>query len=137
MGEPSARVLVIEDARNWREYLQVLLQSMGYHVQVADGLDQGMRALPEGPYDLAIVDARLYEGRPEDESGLDIIRTAWAQHAVARFIVLSGNCAAARVHTVLGDEIPYRMFDKSESDSERFRLAVRTLIAEVSGRGTE
>jgi DNA-binding NtrC family response regulator len=70
-GTPGPRtVLVVDDEKNIRRTLQLVLEGDGYHVLGAETAGQGLAVLasPETPVDLAILDVQL-----PDMSGLDAL----------------------------------------------------------------
>ena len=130
MNALIARVLVVENASNWRMYLQATLESLGCQVYTAETLEQGMEALNQGPYGLAIVDVRLAEGYPSDVSGLSIIKEAWTKRVIPHFIVLSGYPVETEVRSEL-NEVPYQILDKASVTKRHFQDTIRKLIGEV------
>jgi two-component system response regulator PilR (NtrC family) len=66
-----ASVLVVDDERSMREFLEILLQKQGYQVSTAADVAGAMARLGQAPVDLVLTDLRL--GR---ESGIDILRQA-------------------------------------------------------------
>ena len=55
-GRPPARILVIEDHRDTRELLEMLLRTEGYEVGLAADGEEGTTAYREQPADVVIVD---------------------------------------------------------------------------------
>jgi ActR/RegA family two-component response regulator len=130
MNQSRIQVLVVDDAPNWRNYLQAILAPMDCEVYTANTLEQGMDALSQRNYSLAIVDVRLAEGDSLDVSGLSIVKEAWAKRAITRFVVLSGYPVETQVRSEL-NEIPYRIFNKADVTSPHFDDAIRNLINEA------
>lgn len=63
-----ARILVVDDERSMRDYLEILLRKSGFEVVVAAGLAAGREALSQGDFDLVVSDLKL-----GSESGLDLL----------------------------------------------------------------
>jgi len=63
-----ANVLVVDDERSMREFLQILLERDGYIVAVADGVRQALKACEQASPDLVFVDLKLKDG-----SGMEVL----------------------------------------------------------------
>ena len=90
-GAPAPRtVLVVDDEKNIRRTLQLVLEGEGYRVLSAETAAQGLSALasPEAPVDLAILDVKL-----PDMSGLDALAKIRSDEATKDIpiIVISGH----------------------------------------------
>jgi len=64
-----AKVLVVDDERSMREFLEILLRKQGHDVLTAAHLPGALAAVSEGDLDLVVTDLRLGEG-----SGIDVLR---------------------------------------------------------------
>ena len=64
-----SRILIIEDDQFLRELYQELLETEGYHVDVAVDGEEGSKKALEGGYELLVVDIMLPK-----KDGLDILR---------------------------------------------------------------
>jgi two-component system response regulator PilR (NtrC family) len=64
-----ARILVVDDERSMREFLEILLRKEGYEVATAGDVDGALLALESDDYDLVISDIQM-PGR----SGLDLLK---------------------------------------------------------------
>jgi DNA-binding NtrC family response regulator len=90
-GAPAPRtVLVVDDEKNIRRTLQLVLEGEGYRVLVAESASQALSALanPDAPVDLAILDVNL-----PDMSGLDALAKIRSDEATKDLpiIVISGH----------------------------------------------
>src|ERR1700681_4378983 len=90
-GAPAPRtVLVVDDEKNIRRTLQLVLEGEGYRVLGAETAAQALRLLasPEAPVDLAILDVKL-----PDMSGLDALARIRGDEATRDLpiIVISGH----------------------------------------------
>jgi DNA-binding NtrC family response regulator len=91
LGLPAQRtVLVVDDEKNIRRTLQLVLEGEGYRVLGAENASQalGILASPETPVDLAILDVKL-----PDMSGLDALAKIRSDEATRDLpiIVISGH----------------------------------------------
>ncbi len=64
-----ASILVVDDERSMREFLEILLRKEGYDVEVASETSAALARAGQGDLDLVITDLRLGK-----ESGLDVLR---------------------------------------------------------------
>jgi len=90
-GVPGAKtVLVVDDEKNIRRALELVLAGEGYRVLLAETAGQALRLLasPESPVDLAIFDVKL-----PDMSGLDALERIRRDEATkdTPVIVISGH----------------------------------------------
>ncbi len=69
MPESHARILVVDDSAETVELVRRHLQSEGYRVFVAGGVEEAIRLLEEQPVDLVITDLKMPRA-----SGLDLVR---------------------------------------------------------------
>ena len=130
MKQSQVKILVVDDAPNWRDYMKAYLKSIGGQVYTAENLKDGLNALKKHAYHLAIVDVRLLEGDPEDVSGLSIVKHAWITHRVTRFIVISGFLVETKVRSELSG-IPYEIFDKADITNQQFKDSIKGIIEEA------
>jgi two-component system, NtrC family, nitrogen regulation response regulator NtrX len=92
-GTPTAKtVLVVDDEKNIRRALQLVLEGEGYKVLTAETAGQALAALasPEAPVDLAILDVKL-----PDMSGLEVLERIRKDEATkdTPVIVISGHAS--------------------------------------------
>ncbi|MEW6440074.1 MAG: sigma-54 dependent transcriptional regulator [bacterium] len=80
----SPRVLIIDDEKNIRNTLSVCLQGMGCQVQPAASGEAALRALEQGPFDLAFLDLKLGA-----ENGLDLIPRLLAESPDLSIVVIT------------------------------------------------
>ncbi len=90
-GEPAPRtVLVVDDEKNIRRTLQLVLEGEGYGFLGAETAEQGLAILasPDTPVDLAVLDVKL-----PDMSGLDALAKIRSDEATRDIpiIVISGH----------------------------------------------
>ena len=66
----SARLLVVDDERSMREFLEILLRKEGYDVTTAGDVEAALVALDSDDFDLVISDIQM-----PGKSGLDLLRS--------------------------------------------------------------
>jgi two-component system response regulator PilR (NtrC family) len=64
-----ASILIVDDERSMREFLEILLRKQGHEVALASDVQEALARAAQGDVDLVITDLRL--GR---ESGIDLLR---------------------------------------------------------------
>jgi two-component system response regulator PilR (NtrC family) len=79
-----ATILVVDDERSMREFLEILLGRLGHTVATADGLAAATARLAGGDVDLVITDLRL-----GNESGLDVLRAAKAAGPATEVVMVT------------------------------------------------
>jgi DNA-binding NtrC family response regulator len=126
LGLPAQRtVLVVDDEKNIRRTLQLVLEGEGYRVLGAENASQalGILASPETPVDLAILDVKL-----PDMSGLDALAKIRGDEATRDLpiIVISGH---ATVHdAVMAIKLGASDFFEKPLARERVLVSVRNVL---------
>jgi len=67
VSEP-ARILVVDDERSMREFLEIFFRREGYEVATAESVEQALLAVEADDYDLVITDIQM-----PDRSGLELL----------------------------------------------------------------
>jgi two-component system nitrogen regulation response regulator NtrX len=125
-GAPAPRtVLVVDDEKNIRRTLQLVLEGEGYRVLGAETAAQALSILasPEAPVDLAILDVKL-----PDMSGLDALAKIRGDEATrdVPIIVISGH---ATVHdAVQAIKLGASDFFEKPLARERVVVSVRNVL---------
>ena len=78
----GARILVVDDERSMREFLEIFLQREGYEVITAGDVASGRLALKSDEFDVLISDIQMPDG-----SGLDLLRVA-QEHSPETLVVM-------------------------------------------------
>jgi len=79
-----ARILVADDERSMREFLEIFLGKEGHEVVVADSAPSAIAVAAEQPPDLVITDLRLGRG-----SGLDVLEQVKRDHPDVEVVVIT------------------------------------------------
>src|SRR5262245_57768459 len=69
MAQPQVHILVVDDERNVRNNLGMLLEAEGHKVDAASNGDEALSRIKEGRYDIAFVDIQM----PKMD-GLELLR---------------------------------------------------------------
>ena len=84
-----AKILVVDDERSMREFLEILLRKRDHEVRTAATLPEALAAAAEGDLDLVISDLRLGE-----RSGLDLLREVKARAPATEVVIITAFATA-------------------------------------------
>ncbi|MCK5379207.1 MAG: sigma-54-dependent Fis family transcriptional regulator, partial [Acidobacteria bacterium] len=79
-------ILVIDDEPSIREMLTIFLEEMGYLVETADTVRNGIAAVDTNAFDLVMCDLRLPDG-----TGLEVLEHAQKNPAAPPFIIITAH----------------------------------------------
>ena len=80
-GEKTHSILVVDDERSMREFLDIMLSKEGYRVSLADNGEEACELLDKEEFDLLITDIRM-----KDVDGIGVLKKAksvWPETVVA------------------------------------------------------
>jgi two-component system response regulator PilR (NtrC family) len=80
----AGRILVVDDERSMREFLDILLRKEGYEVATAGDVDGALVALESDDYDLVISDIQM-----PGKSGLDLLKAIRAANGDALVVMIT------------------------------------------------
>ncbi len=81
-----ARVLLIDDNRQIRDWFRIILEEEGYEVDEAGDGNEGIRQYKEKPADIVITDILMPE-----KDGLETIMELWRDNPDVKIIAISGG----------------------------------------------
>ncbi len=81
-----AKILIVDDDKNYRSSLRRLLLDMDYDVIVAENGDEAIASLQENPADVVITDIFM-----PDKDGLELIMELKKKFHNAKIIAISGS----------------------------------------------
>ncbi len=126
-----AKILVVDDQRNLRTTLSIMLRTHGHEVDEAADGDQGILMASTAGYDLVITDLRMGA-----RDGIDVLRRIKDTHALTEVIVMTafGSIESAVEAMRLGaHDYILKPFDEGELLVKVQRaLEKRALIAQVA-----
>jgi two-component system response regulator PilR (NtrC family) len=70
-GQVNQNILIVDDDRSMREFLEILLTKEGYQVSLADSGERACEILEDQPFDLVITDIRM-----KDVDGIGVLKKA-------------------------------------------------------------
>jgi CheY-like chemotaxis protein len=82
---PASKILLVDDNRDGLTVRRLLLEELGYCVQVAEGGEEALKLLSSGTFDVVVTDYRM-----PDMNGTKLISRIRALNPDARVILLSG-----------------------------------------------
>jgi two-component system, NtrC family, response regulator PilR len=82
-------ILVVDDEKSMREFLEIMLQKDGYEVTCADSGEEALKAIRREKFDLLITDIRM---KPID--GLEVLRQCKAISPGTAVIIISAYASA-------------------------------------------
>ncbi len=119
----SATILVVDDEKNIRRTLRMVLEGEGFEVEEAESAERGLAILEQGAIDLVILDVRL-----ETMSGIEALEKIRARPEWSRLPVLmiSGHASVGEaVHAVRSGATDF--FEKP-LDRDRVLVSVRNAL---------
>ena len=90
----SARVLVVDDERSMREFLEIFLRSEGHSVRTADGVAAARAELSADDFDVVITDVQMPES-----TGLDLLRLVQSESPETVVIVMTADTTTSTMAT--------------------------------------
>jgi CheY-like chemotaxis protein len=90
MANPSAKLLVVDDLKDWQTTIRGVLQDSGYEVSVAGSTQDAVSLLSTCDYDLALLDLRLDETDEENVEGLTLAKTIRHRWPRVKIVIFTG-----------------------------------------------
>jgi len=88
-GKENHSVLVVDDERSMREFLEILLSKEGYRVSLAASGEEAFKVLKDNTFDLIVTDIRM-----QDTDGIDVLKKAKALNPESTVIMISAFATA-------------------------------------------
>lgn len=133
MNGDASKILIVDDASNWRVTLETLLKSYGYTVTVAANVLEASAALELGPYRAAILDVRLDDFDDDNREGLStVLLSAHRLYPRMSFIVISSYYNETEVRNFVPPEVRLFYFDKNNFPIDRLLHTLQELVKETS-----
>lgn len=114
MNSNPPRILIVEDASNWRTTLETLLKPLGFTVIVAANVLEAASALQQGPFAAAILDVRLDSFDDDNREGLTCVLVAAHElYPQMSFVVMSSYYNETEVRSLVPGGVKIFYFDKN------------------------
>jgi len=88
-GKDQKSILVVDDERSMREFLEILLTKEEYHVTLADNGEEACHILEKQKFDLLITDIKM-----KDVDGIDVLKRAKALSPETIVVMISAFATA-------------------------------------------
>ncbi|MBV6505484.1 MAG: hypothetical protein ILNGONEN_01046 [Syntrophorhabdaceae bacterium] len=120
MPATMPKILIVDDASNWRTTLETLLKSDGYGVTAAANVLEASEALRRSPYSVAILDVRLDAFDDDNHEGVSsVLALAHRKYPQMSFIVISSYYSESDVKSFAPREAKVFYFDKNKFSIEQ------------------
>ena len=88
-GREMSNILVVDDERSMREFLEILLSKEGYGVTLASSGEEAFKIIDSADFDLLITDIRM-----KDVDGIDVLKKAKGKNQDTKVIMISAFATA-------------------------------------------
>ena len=88
-GKEAYSILIVDDERSMREFLEILLVKEGYQVSLAASGEEALKILENSTFDLLITDIRM-----QDVDGIDVLKKAKTLNPESIVIMISAFATA-------------------------------------------
>jgi two-component system response regulator PilR (NtrC family) len=133
-GKENCSVLVVDDERSMREFLEILLTKEGYRVSLAASGEEAFKVLEDNTFDLIITDIRM-----QDTDGIDVLKKAKVLNPDSIVIMISAFATAETAVEAMKegayDYIPKPFKVRDFKKIVRDALESRKPAADVEGEG--
>ncbi len=119
----SATILVVDDEKNIRRTLRMVLEGAGFEVQEAEDAESGLALVEHGGIDLVILDVRL-----PAMSGIDALERIRARTETERLPVLMVSGHASVAEAVQAVQMGATDFFEKPLERERVLVSVRNAL---------
>jgi DNA-binding response OmpR family regulator len=129
--ETAGRILVVDDQKNWRDALTVLLSAEGYSVKSVAYFEEAEKEIVQGSFNLVILDVRLADADIFNVQGLQLLRLTKRQPDAPPVIILTGYPESIRegvLEEYGADALILKVPPGSRFDSREFKKQVQTLL---------
>jgi DNA-binding NarL/FixJ family response regulator len=125
----------VEDDAGWRSLLRELLEDAGFQVEPAASYGQGLIALRDHTFALAVLDISLASSLSprHNEDGLRLLRHT--QRARIPVVLVSGMATPERLDAILTEHAPAAFFEKQAFDRHSFQRTAAE-IARTAGQSS-
>ncbi|MFZ0451875.1 MAG: sigma-54 dependent transcriptional regulator [Desulfatiglandaceae bacterium] len=88
-GKETPHILIVDDEKSMREFLEIMLTQEGYLVTLADSGSAACRILDHEDFDLVITDIRM-----KDVDGIDVLRKSRSLNPGTKVVLISAFATA-------------------------------------------
>jgi len=126
------RALLVEDDSSWAEILTELLQDLHFTIYHASTYEEGLHALHNGPYDLALLDVSLVSANHENRAGIQILQQLRLYYPHLPAIILTGHATVDLAIQALTDLKVTDFLRKERFDRAHFQNVVQSIVGTMN-----
>jgi len=118
----SARVLIVEDEREWQAIVRELLADEEHFAHIVSSYDDALARLGQDSYNVVFLDLVLHEfdrSSVREGSGWKLLNHLVENHPRTRIVILSGRASAGDAVRLMRDYPIAAFIDKGEPDVEK------------------
>jgi DNA-binding response OmpR family regulator len=86
-----AKILLVEDDKDVRDLLNIVLEGDGYCIDVAENVEAAMKLIASTDYDILLIDKNMPGLDGNGEGGLDLLRHVRSQSSPPEVIMITGH----------------------------------------------
>jgi len=125
MEKPRRRILIVDDASNWRHTLESVLKPFGFEVVLASTIMEAYEALAGKPYDAAILDVRLDSLDTSNNEGIStVLGHAHHHDPDLGFVVISSYYSEDEVKRIVPEGVSVMYIDKNNFKTDELVAAL-------------
>ena len=130
-GIDENSILVVDDEKSMREFLEIMLTKEGYQVTLAENGERACQYLDSHHYDLVITDIRM-----KDIDGIGVLRKAKAVDPDAKVVLISAFATAETAVEAM-KEGAYDYIPKPFKVNEFKKIVKEAIQSKSNGNGAE
>lgn len=123
----AGRILVVDDQKNWRELLKILLEKDGFQVTTVESFGECQDTLQRITFDLVILDLRLVDQDTFNVEGLALLHEIRTKSSSTRVVILTGYPDSIKSETG-ADAVILKVPPEKTFDKVAFKKLIRELI---------
>jgi DNA-binding NtrC family response regulator len=86
----AGRIMIVDDQKNWRELLRILLEKEGFLVTTVESFGECQDAFQQDAFDVVILDVRLIDQDTFNVEGLALLHEIRAKSPSTKAVILTG-----------------------------------------------
>ncbi|MBD3218333.1 MAG: response regulator [candidate division Zixibacteria bacterium] len=126
-SESLASILIVDDQKNWRKVLSLLLKNDPYKVIDADSFENAKNKLDSRYFDLVVLDVRMVDNDTFNVDGLALLNYIRDNHPTTKTIILTGYPDSVKDRSQV-DAFILKVPPGSTFDEQGFRNLVHRIL---------
>jgi DNA-binding NarL/FixJ family response regulator len=124
------RVLIVEDDPTWQTLLSELVGDLGFHLDIADTLDEAETFLRDSSHRIAIVDLSLDMDNHRNTDGLQLLQMIQQHDPLCTPLILSGYATVEQAVKGIKEYGAYTCLHKENFTRSGFNETIREMLAQ-------